>query len=110
MQGAASAASNFHPVRCKDLRRNDLIRFERANDSLWTMGKVDMRAGKATGKYSGWWNVKNIETGHMQPEDSNSFESLEKVGGELVNLGCETSSIELSLFVYFRKDKPTNGD
>ena len=35
------------------------IKYLTVNDSNWKVGEVISRAGKATGKYKHWWNVRN---------------------------------------------------
>ena len=67
------------PIRANDVRKMDIVRFKRSSDDNWMTGEVSSRAGKATGIYSNFWNIKNIQTGHQQPEDVAKFTALEKV-------------------------------
>ena len=41
---------------------NDIVRFQRSGSCDWVEGKVISRAGKKSGKYNKWWNVKNTDT------------------------------------------------
>ena len=71
--------------------KGSLIRYRLSPDSEWTEGKVVSRAGKASGKYSTWWNVKNLSTGHIRAEDISSFEQIEETPvGEVQSEETET--------------------
>ena len=67
------------PISANDVRKMDIVRFKRSSDDDWMTGEVSSRAGKATGMYSNFWNIKNIQTGHQQPEDVAKFTALEKI-------------------------------
>ena len=66
-------------IAVSSIRKNDIIRFKRTGDSAWENGKVISRAGKAGGKYDTWWNLKNVDTGHIKAEDLGSTETIEKM-------------------------------
>ena len=60
------------------IQKDDLIRYKKSVDSDYVDGKVISRAGKATGKYKAWWNIKNLNTGHIQAENLDDVSSIEK--------------------------------
>ena len=66
----------------KDLRKADIIKFKRRGENELRKGTLTSRAGKVGGIYEHWWNVKDAKTGHIQAEDTRTFEELEKVETE----------------------------
>ena len=40
-------------------RINQKVKYLPANHSNWKVGEIISRAGKATGKYKHWWNIRN---------------------------------------------------
>ena len=62
------------------VKKDDTIRFKKDESSEWIEAKVVSRAGKVGSKYDKWWNLKNIKTGHVEPEDLDSLKAIEKVG------------------------------
>ena len=67
------------PIGPTDVRKLDIIRFKRSADEEWTTGEILSRAGKSSGKFSNWWNIKNIQSGHQKPENVEQFAIIEKV-------------------------------
>ena len=67
------------PISAEEIKKFDIVRFKRSHETDWITGEILSRAGKCTGKYKTWWNIKDIETGHQKPEDVQQFESLEKI-------------------------------
>ena len=65
--------------RSTDVRKLDIIRFKRSADEEWTTGEILSRAGKSSEKFSNWWNIKNIQSGHQKPENIEQFAIIEKV-------------------------------
>ena len=61
------------------IRKGNTVRYRRFPESEWINGKIISRAGKSTGKYKTWWNVKNMHTGHIQAEDLNDIDHIENV-------------------------------
>ena len=75
----------------KVVHKGDLLRYKKSPDSEWNEGKVISRAGKASGKYSSWWNIKNLQTGHIQAEDISSFDEIQEIpDGETEDAETET--------------------
>ena len=66
-------------VNVKDLRKADVIKYKRKGEREIRKGELTGRAGKVGGINEHWWNVKDIDTGHIQAEDTRTFEELEKV-------------------------------
>ena len=74
-------------IEFKQIKPRTLIRFRKEGATDWIQGRVHFRAGKATtkkskgkkNKYENWWNVHNIESGHMEPLDAEKFESIEAI-------------------------------
>ena len=62
-----------------DVKKNDVVRFQKSADSEWMQGTVLSRAGKKGRKYDKWWNIQNSVTGHIQPEDFGDMHAVEKV-------------------------------
>ena len=60
------------------VKKNDTIRFKRNGSSEWSEGKVISRAGKVGSKYDKWWNIRDIKTGHIQPEDFANLKELQR--------------------------------
>ena len=58
-----TAAQTFWstPIGPTDVRKLDIIRFKRSADEEWTTGEILSRAGKSSGKFRNWWNIKNIQ-------------------------------------------------
>lgn len=56
-------------------KKNDEIRYKQPGDNIWREATIISRAGKATGKYSSWYNVKH-------PDEENpiciDFQSIDK--------------------------------
>ena len=67
------------PIGANDVRKLDIVRFKRSPVDDWMTGEVHSRAGKATGMYSNFWNIKDVQTGHQKPEDVAKFTALEKI-------------------------------
>ena len=67
------------PISADEIKKCDIVRFKRSHETNWITGEILSRAGKCTGKYKTWWNIKDIESGHQKPEDVQQFESLEKI-------------------------------
>ena len=53
-------------VKSRPIKINDVIRYKEDNE--WITGIIISRAGKATGKYKNWYNIKN---------DSNEGKSID---------------------------------
>ena len=66
-------------IHLKDLRKADMIKFKRAGETEFNQGELTGRAGKVGGKHEHWWNIKDIQSGHIQAEDTRAFTELEKV-------------------------------
>ena len=61
------------------VKKDDTIRYKKGESSEWIEAKVLCRAGKVGSKYDDWWNLKNIKTGHIEPEDFSSLKNIQKV-------------------------------
>ena len=61
------------------IKKNEVIRFRRVDETEWVEGRIISRAGKVGSKYDKWWNVKNMKTGHITPEDFGKMENIEKM-------------------------------
>ena len=72
------------------VQKGSTIRFKRSLDSDWTKGKVVSRAGKATGKYKSWWNIKNLDSGHVQAENLEELNQIENIDDEQAAVETET--------------------
>ena len=57
-----------------------MIRYKE-NDKL-VEAKLISRAGKVGGKYSSWWNIKNLETGHEQAENLNCKSFVDRIDND----------------------------
>ena len=68
-----------NPIGPTDVRKLDIIRFKRSTDEEWTTGEILSRAGKSSGKFRNWWNIKNVQSGHQKPENIEQFAIIEKV-------------------------------
>ena len=62
-----------------DVRKLDIVRFKRSADEEWTTGEILSRAGKSSGKFSNWWNIKDVQSGHQKPENLEQFAVIEKI-------------------------------
>ena len=95
--------SKVIPTVPDDIRKNDVIKFQRNEGADWVQGRVLCRAGKKGGMYDKWWNVRNMETGHIQPEDLGKVEVIEKVLEEsVIEESCETESVYVSEIPRYR--------
>ena len=78
------------PIDYKQLKPNLVIKFKKSGETDWNHGRVHSRAGKATtkkckgkkNKYENWWNVHDIESGHIEPLDAETFDAIEAVEDE----------------------------
>ena len=61
----------------KDIRKGDIVRYKDSGTSEIVESKVLRRAGKKGGKYDGWWNLSNNESGHIEALDMGSVDILE---------------------------------
>ena len=84
--------------------KGNLIRFKRLPESEWTEGKVVSRAGKASGKYNAWWNIKDLHTGHIKAEDTNSFDQIEEISNEKAH-SAETETFVMNIPRQLHNDK-----
>ena len=66
-------------LQVKDLRKADIIKYKRKGENEVRKGELTGRAGKVGGINEHWWNVKDLNTGHIQAEDTRTFEEIEKV-------------------------------
>ena len=41
------------------------------------------RAGNATGQYKRWWNIEDVETGHVSTTDLGSVNKIQKVNNDV---------------------------
>ena len=58
------------------IKKGDRIKFRMSGEETSILGKVESRAGKANGKWKGWWNIENEETGEKASYDTNIFQEL----------------------------------
>ena len=65
-----------------NIKKGDRIKFRMSGEETSILGKVESRAGKANGKWKGWWNIENEETGEKASYDTNIFQELEKIEAE----------------------------
>ena len=49
------------------------------NNSEWETASVQSHAGKSTGQYKYWWNVKVVGSGETKSLNTQGFEEVEKV-------------------------------
>ena len=61
------------------LRKNDVVRYKKEEDEGWIERKLVSRGGKVGGVNEKWWNVENVESGHIQGENLGDVKQLEKV-------------------------------
>ena len=54
-----NTTSNTSPTPKPKIQRNLRIKYKTESDSPWKEAIVTQRAGKATGKFSSWWNVEH---------------------------------------------------
>ena len=66
------------------LREKDVIRFKKSNEEGWKKGVLYKRAGKVGRQYENYWNIQNLETGHIAVENANDFVEIERVPKEPV--------------------------
>ena len=66
------------------LREKDVIRFRKSNEEGWKKGVLYKRAGKVGRQYENYWNIQNLETGHIAVENANDFVEIERVPKEPV--------------------------
>lgn len=63
-----------------EVKKHEIVQYRKSGESEWIEGKVLGRAGKRGGKYDSWWNVKNVETGHVEAIDlEKDVDELKKV-------------------------------
>ena len=79
IEGIETAPIQSNPIGVNEIKKFDIVRFKRSNEDNWTTGEILSRAGKCTGKYKTWWNIKDVQSGHQKPEDVQQFASLEKI-------------------------------
>ena len=97
----------MRPIGVKDVRKDDLIRYKRTGESEWITGEVGIRAGKSTSRFKNWWNIRNVQTGHQQPEDLEQLGELEKITVEEVSDNVEeveTYAVNVPYWRYHEKE------
>ena len=62
-----------------DVKKNEVVRFQKTPDGEWVQGRVLSRAGKKGRTYDKWWNIQNTVTGHIEPQDFGNMHGFEKV-------------------------------
>ena len=62
-----------------DIKQNDMVKYKDDENSEWVQKQLISRAGKVGGKYQYWWNVKEMDLGHIQAEDLGEKYACEKV-------------------------------
>ena len=65
-------------LKPKDLKKADIIRFKRAGEDEFSSGELMGRAGKVGGINEHWWNVRDIDSGHIRAEDTRTYSEMEK--------------------------------
>ena len=71
-----------HGAQAVKIKKNDVLRIKKDEESGWFEGRVISRAGKVGSKYDKWWNVKNTQTGHIQPLDFDRLKEIQIVTSE----------------------------
>ena len=111
-EGETEAPSQGRMIDYKQLKPKILIRFRKEGASDWNQARVHSRAGKVstkkckgkTNKYENWWNVHDLDSGHMEPLDAERFESIEAMEEENLN-GEETTAYAVNVPRYRHGEK-----
>ena len=101
-QVESTGSSNV--ITAADIRKNDIIRFKRTEESEWEKAKVVGRAGKATGQFRNWWNIQNSDSGHIDHEDMNKVAQIEKVA-DVTSTEKETQAFVMTIPRYLHNDR-----